>query len=473
MEGLDLVGSPAQPAPRPSAVTGPRTFEKRSDEFVVDLIADLVFRHRREGWTLTSPQAQVTVEKLLAGGVDLLFVALPQALGTEPGQALESDFKQTERLVGGTGGATKLVTSFKQAREVRASGAIPMMVLIEGADGLRGRLDRIGQLRRRGLGIVGVVAGRGNGFADAAVAPRDPGGLTEAGRQLLSACRDARVAVDLTHASPTAFWDGLVEQIGVVMVSHTAARALRDHPRNLDDLQILALSRYHGLLGLVFNPEFLRAGDSGSVTIDDVVAHIMHIKQIGALNALALGTDFNGIHPPRGLEDISKLSRLKNELAKQGMGDDEINAVFGANAARFFEEVERERGVVALTRDEILRPIPVECDGVVGESEGSAGLACNGLVLDQGARLAPSSRQKIRVRDMARAPVRLELFGEAGTPWQIEGQNLNGRVLLNRVIVLDDRGRGILPLPSGRNLTRLFCSPTRPSALNEIVVWGR
>ena len=74
---------------------------------------------------------------------------------------------------------------------------------------------------------------------------------------------------------------------------------------------------------------------------------------------------------------------------------------------------------------------------------------------------------------MTLEPVQLELFGVPGTPWQVEGQNLEGKVLFNRIVALDDDGRGVLLLPSGRNLARLFFTPTRPSALREAVVWGR
>ncbi|MCP4599105.1 MAG: amidohydrolase family protein [Proteobacteria bacterium] len=471
---LDLVGGghEKRPSQSPRGEKSDKKHRLLDHTLVIDLIEDLVFRKQRDGWTLNTPQAHVNLKKIRAGGVDIIVSALPMPTDEHPWAALERALNINAELVSGTGGAVEVVSSFKAARATLDRGVIPMLLLLEGADALSGRLDRIAELDQRGLAIVGIVAGRSNVFADAAVTPRDPGGLTAKGHELLEVCRDHGLIVDVTHASPKAFWDVLIAQSGTIVVSHTAVRALRDHIRNLDDLQILALARYGGVMGLVFNPDFLEPEASAPTTLSDVVAHIMHVKAIGAIDALALGTDYGGVRPPMGLEDISRLPALTAALTRQGLSDDEIAAVVGGNAAKLFEEVERDRGAIRLTQDEIFRPAAVECDVVIEEFEGSPSLACNGYLLDRGPTLPPTSRQRIRIRDMTLNPIRLELFGEPGTPWQVEGQNLEGRVLFTRIVALDNQGKGVLSLPSGRNLTRLFCSPTRLSFLREAVVWG-
>ncbi len=439
----------------------------------IDIMQDLVFRKQRDNWTLTSPQAHVNLKKIKASGINIIVSALPMPPGERSWAVLERALRINKELVSGTNGAVEVVAGFKEARAAVNRGIIPMLLLLEGADALSGRLDRMAELDKRGLAIVGLVAGQSNAFADVATAPRENGGLTKKGHELLEICRDLGLIVDVTHASSRAFWDVLIAQSGNIVASHTAVRALRDHPRNLNDLQILALARYGGVMGLVFNPDFLESEADAPTTLDDVVAHIMHVKAIGAINALALGTDYGGIRPPKGLEDISCLPALSKALKQQGLGDGEIAAIFGGNAAGAFEEAERNHGALKHTPDRILRPIEVECDSIVGEFEGPLSLSCNGYLLEKGTTLPPGSRQKFRLRDMTQSPVRLELFGEAGTPWQVEGQNLKGKVLFTRIVALDQNGNGVLPLPSKRNLTRLFCSPTRPSSLREAVVWGQ
>jgi membrane dipeptidase len=446
----------------------------RTDQFVIDLVHDLVFRNIRDGWTLLSPEAQSNVEKIKKGGLGLVVSALPQSPGKTPLKTFNEALEVNRKLVDQTNGAIRIARSFKEAGEIRASGSIPMVLLMEGADVLEGRLSLLGELSTKGLAVVGIVAGHSNGFADVAVAPRENGGLTEKGVELVDACRENGLVVDLTHASKQTFWDTLSIQSGVVFVSHSAARALMDHHRNLNDLQILALARYGGALGLVLNPDFLVPGGAkNGASIEDVVAHVMHIKGIGAIDGLALGTDFNGINPPRGLEDVSLLPSLTNALVRQGLSDSEIAGILGGNAQRVFVEVERERGTAKVLDDEVLRPLPIDCETVIGEFKGSPAVACDSYLLKNGAELPALSKQRIRLKDVKSTPVKFEIFGEPDTLWQVEGQNLEGKVLLNRIVQLDARGRGVLSMPGKRNLTRLFCSPTRMSTLREVVVWGR
>ncbi len=471
---LDLVGAPVEASapdggePRRVAADD----ERSRDRFVFDLIQDLVFRKRRDGWTLTTPEAHVNVEKLRAAGVDLLLAAIAPLPGRDPADALEEQLSATEELVEATDGAMRIVVGLGEADEARRRGAIPVMVLLEGADALVGKDEELYDLRRRGLAAVGLVGSHSNGAGDSVSDPRDPGGLTTAGEELVAALRDNSLALDLTHATRELFWDVIVGQHVPAMVSHAGARALREHPRNLDDLQLLALARSGGVIGLVLNPDLLVAGQSGA-DIEDVVAHAEHVKSIGALKALALGTDYGGIRPPRGLDDVSRLPKLIEALRAAGWTGEEIDGLLGGNARAFFERVERRVGTAEIAEREPGRPIALECETLIGEVEGAPALACDGYLSRPAAELPPESRQRFRLQEMDRTPLRLELFGDPGTPWQVEAQNLEGDVIVQRVVMIDESGRGSLSMPADRGLTRLFLSPTRPSALREAVVWGR
>jgi hypothetical protein len=167
------------------------------------------------------------------------------------------------------------------------------------------------------------------------------------------------------------------------------------------------------------------------------------------------------------------LDRLFDALIEHGLNGDEVKGIAGLNATRFFDEIHREFGAVAHTEDEMLRPIAVECDSISGESSGVPGAVCDHFVLRQGVTLPPTSRQRIRLKDVVSVPKTLEIFGEPDVPWQVEGQNLAGKILFHRFVQLDGRGVGTMSLPQNRGLTRLFLSPTRKSELKETVVWGR
>lgn len=474
---LDLVGTRAAPSPGPErpAPSGTPWIGAHREALVVDLIQDFVFRKRRDGWTLSTPAAHTSLDRQAAGGIDLVLAALPGGASPDPAAALEADLADMEALVADSGGRAAIVRGLAAARAAREEGALPILLLLEGADAVPARdpSPALARLRERGVFAVGIVGERGNAFADSAASPGDPGGLTDRGAALVRACREKGMLVDLTHASRRAFWDALAGENAIVSVTHTAARSLREHARNLDDLQILALSRSGGVMGLVFNPDFLRAGDPAGASVDDVVAHASHVRRLGALSALALGTDFGGIVPPAGLADVSALPSLTERLWREGFAREEIDGILGGNALRVLEAVEAGQGAAESSAREPVRPIGAECDSVSGDHAGEPAGACDGTVLSGGPRLAASSVLRVRLREMAYSPKSIELFGEAGTPWQVEGQDLDGRVLLRRIVALGADGRGELPLPKDRNLTRLFLSPTRESALREAVVWGR
>jgi hypothetical protein len=110
---------------------------------------------------------------------------------------------------------------------------------------------------------------------------------------------------------------------------------------------------------------------------------------------------------------------------------------------------------------------------VTGEFSGAASKSCDGYIHEKGPVLMPTSRQKFRIKDMSKTAVRLEIFGVPNTPWQIEVQNLEGKILVKRGVLLDDDGRSTISLPGKRRITRIFLFPTRPSVLYEAIVWGR
>lgn len=438
----------------------------------VDLIQDILFRAQRDGWTLLDPSAHTSIDKLRAGGLGLVFASLPA--GERPGVGyVFGQMEAMEKLVAATGDQGRIVAKLDTAKQLAREGKQAFMFLLEGAEALQGELDRLPELKARGLSVVGIVSPRGNAFGDAAYSPRSPTGLTNAGRELLHALVKEGIAVDLTHASPSAFWEALCTAGVPILVTHTASAALQPAPRNLDDLQVIALASSGGLLGLILNPELIRPGVRGEeARVDDVVAHLERWKAIGAGSAIALGTDFGGIHPPAGLKDVSALPDFFEALRQRGWSEEDLSALKGENAWRVLGRVLNPGGG-GPDDEEALHPLSLECGLAVGEIEGTSSVACDGFVLGQGVNMPAESKLRLRLSDMRSEPVRLELFADPGTLWQIEGQNVNGRPLSTRLLQIDERGRASVSLPARRGMARVFVSPTRTASLHEAVVWGR
>jgi membrane dipeptidase len=161
-------------------------------------------------------------------------------------------------------------------------------------------------------------------------------GLSRRGKDLVRRIAAWGGIVDVSHASDAATADilELAKARGsVVVATHSNARAIANHARNLTDAQIRAIAETGGVVGVAFHAPFLTGGSVAR--LDDVVAHILHIRKVGGIRAVALGSDFEGgIRPPKQLEDVRGFPVLAQALRRAGLTDAEVRQVFGQNAER-------------------------------------------------------------------------------------------------------------------------------------------
>ena len=192
--------------------------------------------------------------------------------------------------------------------------------------------------------------------------------------------------VDISHVSDKTFWDALEVSKAPIIASHSDARALANAPRNMTDEMIVALAKKGGVIQMNFNCGFLSQrfrdevgsqgdgrgcapapGDCGQesrrarnrsargqdhaelgikpATIADVVAHIDHIRNIAGIDAIGIGTDFNGVEcVPQGLEDVSKFPNLTRALLEKGYTAEDIRKIYRGNFLRVMRAVEMAAG---------------------------------------------------------------------------------------------------------------------------------
>jgi len=167
-------------------------------------------------------------------------------------------------------------------------------------------------------------------------APPADYGLTEAGKALVRRAHALGVAVDVSHASDRAVTDVLSlarETGGVVVATHSNARALCDHPRNLRDDQLRGIAATGGVIGLNFHSPFVVRGKPANMA--DVVRQAQHLVRVAGIEHVALGADFEGgIRPARGLEDASHFPDLARALTSGGMSEAAVRKLFSENALR-------------------------------------------------------------------------------------------------------------------------------------------
>lgn len=264
-----------------------------------------------------SNELETNFNRLQAGGVKVQFFAIfihPEFPSDEKWQhALEQvDLFYSEIL-----GKNPLMKHIKDWEDIDRlkPDEIGAVLTLEGADAFGNDLTKLRHLYRLGVLSIGLTWNNANLCADGVGDPRGAG-LTVFGKEVVRLNNEHHVFTDVSHLSIKGFWD-VMDLAKYPIASHSNARALCDHSRNLNDEQIRAMFANNGMIDVVFAPQFINK-DSEQATISDLVRHIDHLCSLGGLQQVGIGSDFDGISSHiTGLGNASEFPNLINELQKQ------------------------------------------------------------------------------------------------------------------------------------------------------------
>jgi membrane dipeptidase len=190
-------------------------------------------------------------------------------------------------------------------------GEIGAMLTLEGVDAIGNDLHKLSILYQLGVRSVGLTWNNANLAADGAGEPRGAG-LSMFGKEIVRINNENRVLTDVSHLSEKAFWD-VMELAEYPIASHSNARAICDHPRNLYDDQAKAMFSKGGMVHVVYCPPFVKK--DWNANLSDLIHHIDHLCSLGGSRQIGLGSDFDGISTyVKDLEDASKSQNLINAL---------------------------------------------------------------------------------------------------------------------------------------------------------------
>ncbi|MGC4068171.1 MAG: membrane dipeptidase [Polyangiaceae bacterium] len=217
------------------------------------------------------------------------------------------------------------------------AGRVRTWLAFEGSAPVAEDLEQIPIWVARGLRVFGLVHVKNNSLAASATDPHGRSlGLTRLGKDFVTRVHREGGLIDVSHASNRTVLDvaTLARRDGVAMLAtHSNARAVHLHPRNLSDEALDAIASTGGIVGINFHSPFLRA--KGRASIADVIEHIRYVAARIGVEHVALGSDFEGgIVPAQGLESVERVHALALAMREAGFGADAISAIFGGNALR-------------------------------------------------------------------------------------------------------------------------------------------
>lgn len=228
----------------------------------------------------------------------------------------------------------KSAEDFEKAKANKKAAAF---LSIEGAELLPDRADAIDIAYEAGVRLITITWNYRSRFGCSA-ALNEKEGLTEVGKKFVRDASEKGILLDVSHLSEQGFWDLCQQTDKPFIASHSNARAMYNHSRNLTDEQFIEIVRRKGLVGInLYVPFLVHQSDC---TLDDVIDHIEHFLGMYGESCIALGADFDGCDVlPAGINGAFDMDKLAEKMLQKGYKESTVHALFYDNAAAFIKRM--------------------------------------------------------------------------------------------------------------------------------------
>jgi len=286
------------------------------------------------------PRILVDLHKMTEGRLDatIMVAYLPQPT-EQPKQFADNIFDKIEVMVARNSDYLALARTPEELWNNKYAGKKSIMLGIENGIALDGDLKNLRHFKDRGIVYVTLCHNGDNEICDSARGNQTHGGVSAFGAQVISEMNRLGIMVDLSHAHEKSFYDALELSKTPIVCSHSSARALCDHPRNLTDDQMRALAQKGGVAQTTLYHGFLKK--DGEATILDAMAHLEHAIDVMGIDHVGLGTDFDGDGGIRGLADASELLNFTRQLLARRFSRQDIQKIWGGNFLRVMQQVQQ------------------------------------------------------------------------------------------------------------------------------------
>ena len=286
-----------------------------------------------------SDRVLVNLPKMAEGRLDasIMVAYLPQ--GERAPEAYKAVRERTdwlltqiELIVQANNSRVGLAETEADILRLKAQGKKAILRGIENGYAIGRDLSLLEYFKQRGIVYMTLCHNGDNDICDSARGNAEHGGLSAFGREVVEEMNRLGILVDMSHAAESSFYDALELSKVPIVCSHSSARALCDHPRNLTDDQMRALAKHDGVAQTTVYAGFLRK--EGQATIIDAVEHLCHAAKVMGVEHVGLGTDFDGDGGVPGLADASEVINFTRHLLRRQFSEQDIRLIMGGNFLR-------------------------------------------------------------------------------------------------------------------------------------------
>ena len=224
-------------------------------------------------------------------------------------------------------------------RRLKLEGRHGIMLGIENGYAIGKDIKNIEAFRNRGVVYMTLCHNGDNDICDSAKGNNEHGGVSPFGADVIREMNRFGMMVDLSHGGEKSFYDALDISSQPIVCSHSSARALCNHPRNLTDDQMRALAQKGGVAQVTFYHGFLKT--EGEASIIDAIAHLNHMVKIMGVEHVGIGTDFDGDGGVKGIASASELINFTRRMLRERYTNEEIQMLWGGNFMRVMQQVQQ------------------------------------------------------------------------------------------------------------------------------------
>ena len=290
-----------------------------------------------------SDRVLVNLPKMTEGRLDasIMVAYLPQGERTEEAyKAVTAKanrlLTQMDEMVQANNDRVGFAETSSDILRLKEQGKKAILRGIENGYAIGKDIGQLEQFRNRGIVYMTLCHNGDNDICDSAKGNAEHGGLSHFGQEVVEQMNRLGILVDMSHASEKSFYDALELSKVPIVCSHSSARALCDHPRNLTDDQMRALAKADGVAQTTVYSGFLRK--DGAATVIDAVEHLCHAAKIMGVEHVGLGTDFDGDGGVPGLADASEIINFTRHLLRRQFSEQDIRLIMGGNFLRLIDK---------------------------------------------------------------------------------------------------------------------------------------